>query len=322
MAEEKKLSSESGKIENSKDTPPKEPSKTEPKKAKPVKAEGQNSEEPKDFFWGKALITTIILIWIALAVGSWIGNYVAKTHIMAQKESIERSEIRKPEAWKTVMQVDEKGRITKQATADTELLVDDFKNNDAPIPGMDDQPLKTPEPSMFPVQEPVSDEPPKLPEKSDKPTVDQENKITNKVTNKLPESAPKTDTAKTDSNTQFETSSDQITVSAPTATPTETKKEEPKKDVEKPRTPDSAPVDKSKESYTVQLGSYSQKENADKIATDLERKGYKPVIEKISSGSKEFYKVRLSGSSDSSVEAKSQIDKLKKDGFEPIIINH
>lgn len=143
------------KIEDSKET--KEVPKQEEKKKDKEKKEEDSDEEP-DYFWVKVLIVTLIIIWAALITGSWAGNYFLKSEFF-KKYNSQVVDSNKPKVWKTVVEVDKSGAVSKSAVlADNtdDLQIDDYRNTNEPIPGIDDQSLKSLK-DIEPLQEPSGD---------------------------------------------------------------------------------------------------------------------------------------------------------------------
>ena len=129
----------------------------EKKDKKNNKKEDSDDDEP-DYFWVKVLIVTIIIVWGALIAGSWAGNYFLKSEFFKKYNSQVVDE-NKPKVWKTVVEVDKSGVVSKSAVlADNtdDLQIDDFRNTNEPIPGIDDQSLKSLK-DIEPLQEPSSD---------------------------------------------------------------------------------------------------------------------------------------------------------------------
>ena len=149
------------KIEDSKkieEVSEKEKNKKQKSKDKNKENKEEDSEEEPDYFWVKVLIVTLIIIWAALIAGSWAGNYFLKSEFFKKYNSQVVDE-NKPKVWKTVVEVDKSGAVSKSAVlADNtdDLQIDDFRNTNEPIPGIDDQSLKNLK-DIEPLQEPSDD---------------------------------------------------------------------------------------------------------------------------------------------------------------------
>ncbi len=149
------------KIEDSKKTEEvseKEKKKKQKSKDKNKENKEEDSDEEPDYFWVKVLIVTLIIIWAALIAGSWAGNYFLKSEFFKKYNSQVVDE-NKPKVWKTVVEVDKSGAVSKSAVlADNtdDLQIDDFRNTNEPIPGIDDQSLKNLK-DIEPLQEPSDD---------------------------------------------------------------------------------------------------------------------------------------------------------------------
>ena len=150
------------KIEDSKESEevPEKKEDKKNKKSKDKKKENkeEDSDEEPDYFWVKVLIVTLIIIWAALIAGSWAGNYFLKSEFFKKYNSQVVDE-NKPKVWKTVVEVDKSGAVSKSAVlADNtdDLQIDDFRNTNEPIPGIDDQSLKNLK-DIEPLQEPSDD---------------------------------------------------------------------------------------------------------------------------------------------------------------------
>lgn len=118
----------------------------------------EDSDDEPDYFWVKVLIVTIIIVWAALIAGSWAGNYFLKSEFF-KKYNSQVVDDNKPKVWKTVVEVDKSGVVSKSAVlADNtdDLQIDDFRNTNEPIPGIDDQSLKSLK-DIEPLQEPSDD---------------------------------------------------------------------------------------------------------------------------------------------------------------------
>ena len=158
--EESKDDSDKNSEDNSKETSDKN-KKEEKSKKKPEKKtnkEEKDEEDEPDYFWVKVLIVTIIIVWAALITGSWAGNYFLKSEFF-KKYNSQVVDSNKPKVWKTIVEVDKSGVVSKSAIlADNtdDLQIDDYRNTNEPIPGIDDQSLRNLK-DIEPLQEPSND---------------------------------------------------------------------------------------------------------------------------------------------------------------------
>ena len=158
--EESKDDSDKNSEDNSKETSDKN-KKEEKSKKKPEKKtnkEEKDEEDEPDYFWVKVLIVTIIIVWVALITGSWAGNYFLKSEFF-KKYNSQVVDSNKPKVWKTIVEVDKSGVVSKSAIlADNtdDLQIDDYRNTNEPIPGIDDQSLRNLK-DIEPLQEPSND---------------------------------------------------------------------------------------------------------------------------------------------------------------------
>ena len=158
--EESKDDSDKNSEDNSKETSDKN-KKEEKSKKKPEKKtnkEEKDEEDEPDYFWVKVLIVTIIIVWAALITGSWAGNYFLKSEFF-KKYNSQVVNSNKPKVWKTIVEVDKSGVVSKSAIlADNtdDLQIDDYRNTNEPIPGIDDQSLRNLK-DIEPLQEPSND---------------------------------------------------------------------------------------------------------------------------------------------------------------------
>lgn len=293
----------------------------------------------KDSFWIKVLVITIVIVWASLVTGSWAGHYFVETQIIGKQAALSDGKnlpAEKPKNWKAVVSIDRQGNVTdsdKENEEGAELNVPDFRNIDDPIPGIDDQAIRT-----------LGKEPQLKAEESVKPPVIPGNTTDDKE-EKEPETAVPSE-KQPSGNSQDSTPQD---TAAPAAIPSKTQPDsartaQPATDTAKPAEPpkesirvkESSPHSDRKEppkkeegpgskqeagSYDIQMGSFANPENADKMMSDLKQKGYKARVEKIREGDREFYKVKMD-KLDSNESAQDKAGKLKQDGFDAIIISH
>ena len=275
----------------------------------------------KDSFWIKVLVITIIVIWSSLVAGNWVGHYVAGSKILASHTSLnpENAGSEKSKHWKTVVNVDNQGNVEQgdnQTSSNDSLDVPDFRNIDNPIPGVDDQSIRTlGAPDSAIVEE----------KKEEKETVEDTRKeegtsksedtsIEKEENTKKTETETVTEDKKTDEPAHRESPSDTKTP-GPETTVQATK--EPPKPTE---TPKPEKPSENAGAYDLQIGSFSKQENAQSQLDELQKKGYSATIEKVRDGDKEYFKVKLSDMG-SREKASNSAEKLKSDGFDAIIIS-
>ena len=66
--------------------------------------------------------------------------------------------------------------------------------------------------------------------------------------------------------------------------------------------------------YCVQVGSFSSERNAEKLSSEMKRRGYASAVSEGVLGGKTFYRVRI-GRFSSRMEAEGELKRLKQDGF-------
>jgi cell division septation protein DedD len=294
----------------------------------------------KDSFWIKVLIITIVIVWCSLIAGNWVGHYIADTKILVKRTASlgEKNTVaEKPKGWKTVVGLDNQGRVsqdTRQEEPVPELKVTDFRNIDDPIPGIDDQSIRTLGKGDDSSGTTDNGVPPSLPEKlkvkegsGTYVTEGDPDSIKKETPQEDLKGKPVVDKTATPSPTKAALSSP-----TPTPTPASTQarvapKESPGKDKTKDDSKD-APKDKEGAkktpdagAYDLQIGSFSSQQNASKMLDDLKQKGYSAHIEKVKDGDKEYFKVKMEEKHDSREAAQSRAGKLKEDGFDAIIIS-
>ena len=92
-------------------------------------------------------------------------------------------------------------------------------------------------------------------------------------------------------------------------------KPEPKKEVQK------TPVASTTGMWAVQLGSFSSKENADKLAASLRKQGYAAFLSQLSTSSGQLHRVRIGPQKDRQ-SAEAMASRLKKVGHEGQVVPH
>lgn len=270
----------------------------------------RKEEKPpgKDYFWMKVVLVTIVIVWISLFAGSWVGKKIADEKITQERRSSSSiAAEQKPKTWKTIVSTDDSQAVMSGKTGD-EINIPDFRNIDDPIPGLDDQSIKNAADAIpVPVQEP--------------PGTAQETQTT-------PEPPP----LPTEQNTTQKADGSVQTVPAAASEPSPSASssvpEPPKTQTAEPSvSPTASQSPKAQENggaagnYELQMGSFANQENADKMAAELKQKGHSVRVEKVKDGDREYFKVKTDNLGDQE-SAREQADKLKKDGFDAIIISN
>ncbi len=92
-------------------------------------------------------------------------------------------------------------------------------------------------------------------------------------------------------------------------------KPEPKREVQK------TPAKSTTGMWAVQLGSFSSKENADKLAANLRKQGYAAFLSQLSTSSGQLHRVRIGPQKDRQ-SAEAMASRLKKVGHEGQVVPH
>lgn len=92
-------------------------------------------------------------------------------------------------------------------------------------------------------------------------------------------------------------------------------KPEPKAEVQK------TPAASTTGMWAVQLGSFSSKENADKLAANLRKQGYAAFLSQLSTSSGKLHRVRIGPQKDRQ-SAEAMASRLKKVGHEGQVVPH
>lgn len=307
------------------------------------KTEAKETVE-KDTFWVKVLVITIIVIWTSLVAGSWVGHYVADTKILSKRTSmsLESGAAEKPAQWKKVVDVDDNGEETPVEQGGSQD-VPDFRNIDNPIPGIDDQAIRTLSVQKEPVPgDSKTESPPALPGSEEKKSKEQGTEGHDASTpaedvEKQPDGTKTPDSPgdkaidsnnvrKSDNPTDSKTPDKEETLKKESTSKESAKTEKPKEPakIEKPKEQitDEKPGQSADthETFDLQVGSFSREENAATRLQELQKKGYSAKIEKINDGEKEYYKVRITGMGDRE-KASTNAEKLKTEGYDAIIIS-
>ena len=118
----------------------------------------------------------------------------------------------------------------------------------------------------------------------------------------------------------------QETVKEEKAPPVVEKKSEPAPKVVEPkpepkREAQKAPAKSTTGMWAVQLGSFSSKENADKLAANLRKQGYAAFLSQLSTSSGQLHRVRIGPQKDRQ-SAEAMASRLKKVGHEGQVVPH
>ena len=230
------------------------------------------NEPTKDGFYSKIFVSTIVVIWVALVGGNWLGHYAVEKGLLNKdkdKDKQKSAEYRsmpnqKPKPWVTV--------DPKQVEAVEQLT---GRKNDVPANSPSPEATTTP-------REIVTSTP--IPQETSKPV----------ATSPTPKASPK----------EVVASPTPIAMNSPTPSPNE------------PPQPTPAVGDQK---YQLQFGSFSSRENAQRMADELTRVNQPATVEEIEAGQGKVYRVR--GGVYSEEEARLQRDKLREQNIDAYIVN-
>jgi cell division protein FtsN len=260
-------------------------------------------EENGDPYWSRILIFTIIVVWVALVAGNWVGHYMVKAGIFAKKTSADGSEFRimppsKPMPWKQPA----KPANPTAPSEDDNAVVTEPVDTAFPEPSPEAT-VKKPQPKPSPV-ETVEPEDVSSPAPVVKPTP---------AAKPAPKPEPTPEPA-------VSPTPKPVPVVKPTPKP-EVKPTPKPAPVVKP-TPAAKPTVKPEEpvgetgNYSIQVGNYKDNKYAQEMAEQLRSKGYEPIISKTG----ESYKVFVGNYRDKK-KAQDTEAKIKGDGIDAFIIN-
>ena len=85
--------------------------------------------------------------------------------------------------------------------------------------------------------------------------------------------------------------------------------------------PEAAPAASPTGMWAVQLGSFSNKENAEKLAADLRKQGYAAFLSQVGTGSGQLHRVRIGPQKDRE-SAEAMASRLLKVGHEGQVVPH
>lgn len=73
--------------------------------------------------------------------------------------------------------------------------------------------------------------------------------------------------------------------------------------------------------WAVQLGSFASRENAERLAADIKRSGYRAFVSRFEAGSRVRYRVRV-GPEQDRAQAEALAQRLQRDGRQVSIVSH
>ncbi|MCD6310173.1 MAG: SPOR domain-containing protein [Candidatus Eremiobacteraeota bacterium] len=247
--------------------------------------------EKKNGFWWKFVIATVVVLWLSLVVGNWLGHYLVEQGFLGG--SIEKDK-KIAEARPSYSPVNQKNKNQQvrppvYSPKDHGTIVPLKTESPEPV-----EPAETPGEKITPTPtetretpETIESPPPPPPESGSTETVAKPSKpVETSTPEKIAETPEKP-------------------VETTTPEPEKTEVPEPKKTVET--------------LYTLQIGAFSKKENADDVYNQLKKKGYSVHLITIGQENQKIYKVHV-GTFRDRESAKNQQAKLKNQGYEPIII--
>lgn len=250
-------------------------------------AEKKKDEENGDPFWSRILIFTIIVVWVAIVGGNWIGHYMIKAGIFSKRSAVDGGEFKlmkasKPKPWKQPVKVIEPTKPPVKDFEKPEIIEATGKPGDetkTPSPSASKKPKESPKPgpkaSPTPKPSPKASPTPKpTPKRSPSPTP-------------KPRPTPKA-----------------------SPTPKPSKKPSPKPSP----TPTKTESESTSGNYSIQCGLFGDRENAVDLVNKLKAKGYSATVSRV--GDK--YKVYV-GSYRDRKKAQDIKVKIQEDGFDSFI---
>jgi DedD protein len=110
--------------------------------------------------------------------------------------------------------------------------------------------------------------------------------------------------------------------SKPEPEPETTPEPEPKPEPAKPATQQPAPAgDSPTGMWAVQLGSFGNQQNAERLAADLRKQGFAAFLSQLSTGSGELHRVRIGPQKDRE-SAEAMAERLAKAGHKGQVVPH
>ena len=250
----------------------------------------KKNDEDADPFWSRILIVTVIVVWLALVGGNWIGHYMVKAGIFAQKSSADGGEFKimppsKPKPWKKPVKVITPTEPPVKDYDEPVIVRESDKPTDKPTakpPKPSPEPVATGKPEVKPSPKPKpspSPRPKPSPSPRPKPSPSPRPKPS-------PSPRPK-----------------------PSPSPSPAPKPSP--------SPTKAAASDETGSFSLQCGSFDKNENALELVAKLKAKGYSATIAKVGSN----YKVYI-GNYNKRSKADEMKEKLKKDNFDAFTVSN
>jgi septal ring-binding cell division protein DamX len=278
------------------------------------KQKKKNDNETGDPFWSRILIFTVIVIWVALMAGNWVGHYMIKSGILGKKTSAYGSEFKeapsiKPKSWKRPTNPTPKSLQEKvlgiTSTPDPKKVKEDeakkLLDSAKPSPGAATESVEA-EPSPSPtVESSPKPEPSPGSTEAAAPTPSPKTAVS---ASPAPQALL---TPKKEQTAQVKSSPKPSTETAAQATPAA-------RDTQTPRTAADSSSSTSG-NFSIQIGNFERNDYAVELVDRLKTSGYNPVI--VRTGDR--YKVFM-GSYDNRDKAKETSDRLKSDGFDSFVV--
>lgn len=276
-------------------------------------AEEKEQEKQSDYFWMKALITMIVVIWIALFAGSWAGNYLLDSKLFTKKQAAD--DPNKPKVWKTIIS-DDNTKTAVPADNTDELKIDDYKNSDEPIPGIDDQALKTLQAKDIMLQEPV----PETKTSETEPVRQEQPKATEPQTTQQEEQREQASVPQI-AHPPIEGQEQQPAYQEPSnaGSSHDSEVHEKSNQPQQPAAINGTSLLPPEGSYNIQIGSFEKEENAGRIADELKSKGHETVVERVRQGGEDVFKVKII-EKDSHASAEKKAADLKNEGYDAYVV--
>jgi cell division septation protein DedD len=264
-----------------------------------------------DPFWSRILIVTVIVIWIALMAGNWIGHYVIKSGVLGKKTSAYGSEFKeappiRTKTWKQPVQA----TPDKQDSASLESSEDnDPEKNKTKIA---EDLLNLAKSSL----ETLADKD----DTEDETKTEEAEKSAEKTQTPLPSPSPaKTAEVKPSPSPSPEKTQSVQVKPSPKPSATQNVSSSPDEMTNRQTSSTSQEkqaVDSTSDNYAVQLGNFERNDYAIELVDKLKAKGYTPTI--VKTGDK--YRVYM-GNYDNRDKARETSEKLKGEGFDSFVIS-
>ncbi|MCL5037352.1 MAG: SPOR domain-containing protein [Chloroflexi bacterium] len=253
----------------------------------------------KDGFWAKLVIATVIVLWLSLVVGNWLGHYLVEKGFLGQ--NIKLSDGKMAESRPSYSPIPL--RNTEGAAP-----VYNPRNFGSTVPIKKETPTSEASPSEEKTPTPAETTP--SPEASPS------------LTPKPAETVSKTQKASEAPEPEKVTNTVQKTPEAPPPPPPkeERVKKEPEKPAQLPKPVETQQAETGPESlFTLQMGAFTDRGNADELAGQLKGKGYSVHTVSVKQGDKDVFKIQV-GTFKDRTSAEDQQGKLRSQGFDSIIV--